>query len=111
MRAPARSTVFEHDWAKVAEFAGALCTALPVVIPLADLMLSVIDIDLLGPIRWPGFRLSLGALVLPLAFAIVFPLAFALPFACALSFVFALTLSWAFRVPSALAPRSIGLII
>ena len=74
-------------------------------------MLGAIDIDLLGPIGWPGFRLRLGTLALPLAFAIVFPLAFALPFAFALAFIFALALPWAFRVPSALAPTSIGQII
>ena len=74
-------------------------------------MLSAIDIDLLGPICWPGFRLGLGTLALPLAFAIVFPFAFALPLAFSLSFFFALALSWAFRVPSALVPSGIVLIV
>ena len=109
MRAPARSPVFEHDWAKVAEFAGALRATLPVMVPLAKSMLGAIAIDILGPICWPGFRLSLGTFALPLAFAIVFPLAFALPFAFALAFIFALALPWAFRVPSALVPPSSGL--
>ena len=97
MRAPAWSCIFEHDGAEVAELASALCTSLPVVVSLAYLTLSAIDLDLLGPIGWPRFRLGLCALAL----AIVLPLAIALPFAFDLTFVlpFALALSWAFRVP------------
>ncbi len=90
MRASARGSVFEHDWAEVAELAGALCTSLPVVVSLAYLVLSAIDLDLLGPIGWPRFCLGLCALAL----AIVLPLA--LSFALALVLPFALALSWAF---------------
>ena len=74
----------------MAELAGALCTSLPVVVSLAYLVLSAIDLYLLGPIGWPRFCLGLCALTL----AIVLPLA--LSFALALVLPFALALSWAF---------------
>ena len=98
MRAPARGTVFEHNRAQAFELASSLRAALPIVVALAYLVLSAIDLDLLGPIGWPRFRLGLCALAL----AIVLPLALALPFAFALTFVlpFALALSWAIRVPN-----------
>ena len=88
MRASARGSVFEHDWAEVAELAGALCTSLPVMVSLAYLVLSVIDLYLLGPIGWPRFSFGLCALalasVLPLAlsFALALVLPFALSWAC-----------------------------
>ena len=105
MRASARGSVFEHEWAEVAELAGALCTSLPLVVSLAYLVLNAIDLHLLGPIDWPicctVFCVLALSIVLPLALS--FALAFVLPFA--------LALSWAFRVPSALGPPGIGLIV
>ena len=81
------------------------------MVSLTKLVLRAVDLDLLGPKFWPAFRLRLGTLALPLTFTIVFPFAFALPLAFSLSFFVALALSWAFRVPSALVPSGIVLIV
>ncbi len=101
MRASARGSVFEHDWAEVFEFAGALVASLPVVMALAYLVIGAFDLSLLGPIGRP----RLGLVFRALALAVVLPLA--LSFALAFVLPFALALSGAFCDQSTLVPRAV----